>query len=84
MRPGARYVEAASRPRFDGQSGAGLFDLASVVHLVEVRSGYSPEKKADVWRQDGPQHGRAELANQAADKLRAQGFTVRVRPLVLR
>lgn len=38
--------------------------------------------KGRVWLQHGEDHVSAEFASQAADKLRAQGFTARTRPVV--
>ena len=67
-----------------GQSGAGFLPDVRVVHVVERRVGRHEVKGQwlDVWHAEG-QHDRTEFAGRAADVLRAQGFTVRVRPVVL-
>lgn len=63
--------------------------MLNVRHLVEVRCGRALRRDGtwgDVWRVDAPADGGhvvAELATQRADSLRAEGFTVRVRPVVL-
>ena len=61
------------------QSGAGMLPKLRVWHRVE-RMHISG--KGRVWLADGEDHEAREFANQAADKLRSQAFTVRVRPVV--
>lgn len=62
-----------------GQSGAGMLPRLRVWHRVER---LSISGKGRVWLADGDDHPAAEFANQAADKLRSQAFTVRVRPII--
>lgn len=68
-----------------GQSGAGFLPPLGVVHRVEQRCAALSVGGVwrDQWAKVGTDHKVHELANQAADKLRAQGFTVRVRPVVV-
>lgn len=61
-----------------GQSG--LAFLPRVRILVE-RFHFRPG--GGVWVQEGDLHAINELAQQAAEKLRKQGFRVRVRPIVV-
>jgi hypothetical protein len=66
-----------------GNDGRCMLDL---VHLVERRCGRLVREDGtwgDAWAVEGKPHDRAEFAGQAADKLRRQGFTVRVRPVFL-
>lgn len=62
-----------------GQSGAGMLPPLSVFFRVERMSIVG---KGRVWLMVGDDHTVREFASQAADKLRAQGFTVRVRPVI--
>lgn len=79
MRPGIGMAARAG----DGRC------LIDVRHLVEVRCGRALRPDGtwgDVWRVDAPEAGGhlvAELATQRVTELRAQGFTARVRPVVL-
>lgn len=61
-----------------GQSG--LAFLPRVRILVE-RAHYT--RGGVQWVQEGDLHSINELAQQAAEKLRKQGWRVRVRPIVL-
>jgi hypothetical protein len=76
-------ASSAAEPGIGSIRNTGL-SLMCVRHLVEVRSGSQQVAGiwCDVWVSDGASHCRAEFANQAADHLRAQGFTVRVRPVL--
>lgn len=60
-----------------GQSGMCMLDLRFIVEQAHYERG------GVRWLRQGELHGVHELANQAADKLRAQGFRVRVRPVVI-
>lgn len=62
-----------------GQSGAGMLPPLQLFFRVERLSILA---KGRVYLQHGDDHDVAEFAQQAADKLRAQGFTVRVRPVI--
>lgn len=70
-----------------GQAGAGfLMPHLPVVHVVERRVGRRQDAHGhwvDVWFVEGRAHATAALAGVEADSWRAQGFTVRVRPVVL-
>ena len=59
--------------------------LMDVRHIVEFRAGRALQggQWVDVWQSYGASHARAELAGQQADKLRGDGYTVRVRPVIL-
>lgn len=61
-----------------GQSGAYMLDVRHIVEQAHFERGAGIQ-----WIRQGDAHERAELAGQAADKLRAQGFRVRVRPIVV-
>lgn len=73
--------------RLTGQSGAGMvLPSLPVVHVLERRVGrhqVPTGQWVDVWYVEGKPHASAGLAGSAADVLRAQGFTVRIRPVVL-
>jgi len=68
-----------------GQSGAGFLPSLKVAFIVEQRCASVNEGLGwrDVWAPEPTTHDCFELANQRADALRAEGFTVRVRPVVL-
>lgn len=78
----------AAAAHYAARAGDGRCML-NVRHLVEVRCGRAVRPDgtwADVWRVDAPSaggHAVAELATQRAESVRADGFTVRVRPVVL-
>lgn len=59
-----------------GQSGMAMLDLRFIVEQAHYERG------GVKWLRQGDPHEVHELASQAADKLRAQGFRVRVRPVV--
>ena len=59
--------------------------MLNLHHIVERRCGSRLIAGfwADVWEQQGHPHIRSEFAQRAAEALRAEGFTVRVRPVLL-
>lgn len=75
----AASVMGAFRPGSDGRC------LMDVRHVVERRCAavVVDGRWRDAWVSEKPFHRSAELANQRADALRAEGFTVRVRPIIL-
>ena len=68
-----------------GQSGAGFLSPLSVAFRVEQRCGAKQVLGhwVDQWVLVGAHHAHNEFAQQAAENLRLQGFTVRVRPVVV-
>lgn len=68
-----------------GQSGAAFLPPLRVGHVVELRCGAQQVAGvwADVWVRQGDPWLVFELANQAAEGLRRDGATVRVRPVLL-
>lgn len=68
-----------------GHGGNDGRSMMEVRHIVERRCGAQLVAGlwADVWVREGLPYPRVEFASQAADSLRSQGFTVRVRPVVL-
>lgn len=75
----APSFHGAMRPGSDGRA------LLDVRHLVEMRCGRverTPGQWSDAWRQVGDSWVVAEFAHQQAEALRAQGHTVRVRPVL--
>lgn len=75
----AAMIHANTRNLSDGRC------MLDVRHLVEVRVGRMSVDGVwrDAWSRDLLPHTSAEFASQRAEQLRAQGFTVRVRPVVL-
>lgn len=73
---------AAAAPSLSARAGDGR-SLMDVEHILEQRCGREQVngRWVDAWRELQP-FGRAELANQQAEALRAVGFTVRVRPVL--
>lgn len=65
------------RRGFIANSGMSMLDLRFLVEQAHYERG------GVKWLRQGDLHEIHELANQAADKLRAQGFRVRVRPVVV-
>lgn len=75
----------SGRPCAGMSYGSDGLSMMEVQHIVERRCGFQRVAGfyADVWVREGSPYPRAEVASQAADLLRSQGFTVRVRPVVL-
>lgn len=71
---------AHNNGRASGGWGNGMLPPLSILHRVER---LHIERGHVVWLKEGCDHGIRELANQAADKLRKEGWTIRVRPVVL-
>lgn len=74
-----------ARPSGGWGWGNAMLPPPRVVFRVEQRGGSINEAGVwrDLWYAVSDDHSNAELANQKADAQRAQGFTVRVRPVVL-
>lgn len=79
---GAVMRAALSSVRGTGSDGRCLMDVR---HIVERRcaSQVVAGRWCAVWVAEGQPYTEREFASQAADSLRSQGFTVRVRPVVL-
>jgi hypothetical protein len=75
----------AMRPAGFGEIRNTGVSLMDVRHVVEFRAGRALQHGSwhDVWQAYGASHSLASLAGQAADKLRAEGHTVRVRPVIV-
>lgn len=76
---------------FEGKPGVGMSLRSDGRCMMDVR--FSVERRCgskqiaghwcDVWSRDGDPHTNTNFAAEHAARLRAEGFTVRVRPVVL-